>query len=252
MIERYGGVVVKSLGDGILAAFDAEQAAVGAALEMLSLAPRHRLQVHVGVQCGDVLVEGGDMFGQAVNTASRLSAMARPSEVLVTRDVLDRLPALLRGTAQRLQNMPIKGLHDPLELYALTRADPSATRSAATTVDQTDTLPTFGLEIRLGTDTWNVAPLSGLHMGRHQSNDLVVTGDHVSRRHAMIVTRRGKYVLVDQSVNGTWLAADDGTCVHLLREEATLHGAGAIYLGQPPDRTTPQPISYRTLARPGP
>jgi hypothetical protein len=53
-------------------------------------------------------------------------------------------------------------------------------------------------------------------------------------------------VIIDQSVNGTWIVAADGTRAHLLRGEATLHGAGDIVLGVPPDAPGAVRISYRT------
>lgn len=246
LIESHDGDIVKSLGDGLLAAFRAEDQAVAAALRMLAIAPDHGLQVRIGVQAGDVLVEGGDMFGQAVNTASRLAAMARPSEAIVTRAVVDHLPAPLRAGAQRLHRVPVKGLHEHLELYAVRRFDPSATRSTAASIEIADDLPALGLRLRCGGRSWDVDPLAGAHLGRHPTNDVVVTGDHVSRRHAMIVARHGTYVLIDQSVNGTWVVADDGTRAHLLRGEATLHGAGNIVLGLPPDEPGATPIHYHT------
>jgi len=247
LIETHGGSVVKSLGDGILAAFGSERAAVDAALAMLARAPHHRLRVRVGVHAGEVLVEKGDVFGQAVNTASRLLEKARPSEILVTSDVVGRLPATLQRSARRLHDMAIKGLREPLELFVLGNEDPSATLTITDTFDLKTILPTFGLEVRLGERTWSVGPLSGLNLGRDASNDLVVEGERVSRRHATIKNRRGKYVLIDQSVNGTWLVSDDGTCVQLLREEAPLHGTGRIHLGLPPEHPLALPISFRTL-----
>ena len=54
-------------------------------------------------------------------------------------------------------------------------------------------------------------------------------------------------MLADQSVNGTWLAPQDGSCMHLLREEAPLHGSGCLHLGLPPEHPRSLAIRYRSL-----
>ena len=244
-VERHGGVVVKSLGDGILAAFGDDPAAVGAALAMPECAARHSVQVSVGVHTGEVLVEDGDVFGQAVNVASRLAGLAKPSEVLVTEDVLGHLAPSLRMTARRMQNVAIKGLSEPIELFALGHEGPAATMAVSEDLSLDD-LAT-ALRVQLGEQTWSVTARGRLRLGRDAGNEVVVAGDRVSRNHAVIAWRRGKFVLSDQSVNGTWLS-EEGVPAHLLREEATLHGPGVITLGVAPDHPLAEPITYRIVA----
>jgi class 3 adenylate cyclase len=247
LIERQGGTIVKFLGDGILAAFEDERAAVDTAMRMVADAPSHQLQVAIGVHTGEVIVEESDVFGQAVNVASRLSAKARPAEILVSREVMDCLSPGLRAQTRPLHGVAIKGLAEPMELFALSddASSPGTTISAAS---DDALLPPPGMELRIGDRRWDIHPGKRFHLGRDPSNDLVVSGGLVSRQHAVIASRHGKYVIVDRSVNGTWLVPDDGSRLHLLREEEALHGAGRIVLGVQPDDPLAVPISYRALS----
>lgn len=244
--RRHGGEVVKSLGDGLLVAFGAEAGAVEAAFGMVASAPSHRLRVRVGLHAGEVLESRGDLFGQAVNTAARIAALARPSEVLVSSDVYGRLREDLQFEARKVPALSVKGVSEPLQLYALAQRDGSATLTlTATSIQPLLRSGAGGLELELGGRTWSVGPLARFTLGRGPENDLVLDLQQVSRRHASIHKRRGKFVLADQSVNGTWLVPDDGSRLHLVREEAPLHGSGRLHLGLDPERGRDHAIVYR-------
>ena len=69
-------------------------------------------------------------------------------------------------------------------------------------------------------------------LGRNPSSDLLVEADLVSRVHAYCVYRRGKFILIDQSTNGTFVKTAEGREVYLRREEIPLIGRGIIGLGE--------------------
>jgi adenylate cyclase len=246
--EYYGGRLVKSLGDGLLCAFASEPMAIDAAFDLLALAPRHRLRVRIGVHAGDVLEEDRDLYGQAVNAAAHLTSLARPSEILVTSEVIAGLAPERRLEARQVHGLALKGWREPVDLFVMERADASATLVATAAIARTPGVAFHELELQRGDRTWRVGPLAGLTLGRDAGNDVVVEGEKVSRRHASIAERGGKFVLADQSVNGTWLVPSDGSVLRLLREEATVYGSGHIVLGLPPDHPKAAPIEYRTLA----
>ncbi len=247
LVQSHGGRLVKSLGDGLLAAFESESAGVEAAIEMIDQATEHRLRVHIGLHCGEVLEEDGDLFGQAVNTALRICALAKPSEILISPEVFQRLPRSQQAAARRIPALAVKGLREELELFVLEHhEDTSTTLNLGATSIRSLLASRAALELLLGDRTWLVDPLAPFTLGRGPENDLVVDRQEVSRRHASISLRRGKMVLQDQSVNGTWLVPDDGSCLHLLREEAPLHGSGRLYLGMSPESPGAQAIAYRS------
>jgi len=72
-----------------------------------------------------------------------------------------------------------------------------------------------------------------LTLGRDSANDVVIVTRHASREHARIEWRRDKFVLIDQSTNGTYVQGDGAAEVLLRIEEFTLNGSGVISFGHP-------------------
>jgi adenylate cyclase len=83
-----------------------------------------------------------------------------------------------------------------------------------------------------------------ISMGRGEQNDLMIPMDCVSRVHARIEFRRGKFVLVDQSTNGTFLSTPVHKEVFLHLDELALEGHGLIGLGRKPDPGNKEKIYF--------
>ena len=88
-------------------------------------------------------------------------------------------------------------------------------------------------------------PASPLSIGRHAGNDLVVADAMASRNHARIERRKDKYVLIDQSSNGTYVRFDSGEQFRLLREEMILHGSGTLSFGHAPDAQGAELVTFK-------
>ncbi|MEO0618941.1 MAG: adenylate/guanylate cyclase domain-containing protein [Pseudomonadota bacterium] len=87
VVAEHGGRVVKLMGDGMLVEFQSVVDAVNAAItiqEAAQAAPDETLQLRIGINLGDVIVDGDEIYGEGVNIASRLEALAEPSEVWVS------------------------------------------------------------------------------------------------------------------------------------------------------------------------
>lgn len=82
-------------------------------------------------------------------------------------------------------------------------------------------------------------------LGRSPSNHIVIPHRLVSRQHARIELRRGKFILIDQSTNGTYLLMSGRKPTLLRRDEITLEGEGIIGLGQKVISTSPEVIQYQ-------
>jgi DNA-binding SARP family transcriptional activator len=115
VIDAHGGTLVKSLGDGLIAAFDSASTAVRASQEMqASIQHRNRLHqsiaplhIRVGVSVGDVIWTGGDVDGSPAIEAERLQAAAQPDQILCSRHVV----ALTGGRfAQQLRSLGARSL----------------------------------------------------------------------------------------------------------------------------------------------
>ncbi len=86
--------------------------------------------------------------------------------------------------------------------------------------------------------------LPALTMGRGPTNRFVVSDPRASRLHARIEFRRGKFILIDHSTNGTHLSPVNGKKVILRRDETTLRGEGAIGLGREVSLGAPMAVHY--------
>jgi class 3 adenylate cyclase len=89
LVAKYRGRVVKSTGDGILATFDGPARAVRCATELLDAASQQGITLRAGLHTGEIELRPTDVVGIAVHTANRISALAEPSEILVSRTVVD-------------------------------------------------------------------------------------------------------------------------------------------------------------------
>lgn len=254
-VEGHSGRVVKHLGDGMLCAFESDLDAVLAALEMCERNNGQGLAIRVGVNAGQVLEDGGDVFGDAVNTAARISARARPMEILVSGELEASLSDELRSQARPVPPLTVKGKRDPLRLLALW-SDQASTSSQgpAETLCLTQPADPPTAEIRVARLALSYLDKSltlvgeeQVTIGRDTDCNLSVSSRHASRLHARVFGRGGRFVLADQSSNGTFLIQGRRTRLHLVREEAILYGAGSIYLGEDPEKGEIEPVRYRIL-----
>ena len=116
-LARYRGNEIRSLGDGFLATFDGPARAVRCACAISEAVRPLDIQVRCGLHTGEIETAGDDVQGIAVHIASRVSALAEAGEILVSRTVKD----LVAGSGLHFKergNHPLKGLQEPMELYA--------------------------------------------------------------------------------------------------------------------------------------
>ena len=86
---------------------------------------------------------------------------------------------------------------------------------------------------------------SSAGIGRAETCEIVVGSPLASRLHARIESRRGKFVFIDQSTNGSYVKTEDGSVVYLRREELPLWGSGEISLGSSFDEDTTHWLHFK-------
>jgi class 3 adenylate cyclase len=121
-LARFGGREVKTLGDGFLLTFDGPARAIRCARDVLDSSQELGVRVRAGLHTGECEAMGDDLGGIAVHIAARVSALAEPSEVLVSRTVKD----LVAGSGIEFEDRGVhelKGVPDTWELHAATRAN---------------------------------------------------------------------------------------------------------------------------------
>jgi class 3 adenylate cyclase len=117
-LARFGGHLVKRTGDGVLATFDGPARAVHCATAIRDATRQVGLDIRAGLHTGEIEVRGDDIAGVAVNIAARVSALAEPGEVLVSRTVTD----LVAGSELRFEDRGahvLKGIPDNWRLFAV-------------------------------------------------------------------------------------------------------------------------------------
>jgi len=126
-IEEHRGRIVKNTGDGLLAEFPSVVDAVRCAVEvqrgMLDREPEvpeeSRIRFRIGVNLGDVIVEEHDIFGDGVDVAARLEALAEPGGISISRVVRDQIRDKLPYPFEDIGEQSIKNIARPVRVYAL-------------------------------------------------------------------------------------------------------------------------------------
>jgi class 3 adenylate cyclase len=251
-VSSYEGQLVKTLGDGLMAVFDAALPAVQAAMLMHEVLEGvvHRanergassglraLRLQVGMARGEVVEMRGDCFGDAVNVAARLLDHAGDNETLITVEVLQGLPLDLRSRFRNLDRLVLRGRAEPAQVHVM-----GGRRGAAGDAPVTQFSGEFsgGISepdcLRLmwaGRSRVFASHQTPAVLGRSPQAGFCVDDGRVSRTHARIDSHSGSFQITDLSYNGSFVRFADGEIVSLRRGSCTLHGSGTIGLGGSP------------------
>jgi len=251
---EFDGKVIKTIGDEIMCRFPNPESGVSAACDMhaaLKADPKLKalnIAVRIGLHNGMVLIEQGDLFGDAVNIAARMVAQAKADQIITTRETVDLLADDWAQTIRSLGRVRVRGKQEELELCEVIWQEESASLTQLFNVDRQEELRLLlqqRLTLEYGSYKIEIKSASQpFRMGRCAQNDLVIDRELVSRSHANIEFRQGKFVLVDHSTNGTYLMLENGSRFFVRREEFTLQDRGIICLGQAVSKEKPDLIHY--------
>lgn len=236
-IEGFRGRIVKNIGDEVMAVFgkadDAFQAAIEMQQRISDLPPVSgvKLAIRVGFHHGQVIEEGGDVFGDSVNTAARLAGLAKAGQVLISGQTQALLSPLLQLSTRDLDQMSVKGKAEELHVFEVIWQESEELTMKAESIRPAAVSGGQGARLCVRY-AGNVIMLdekkSLLSMGRDAECDVVVRDRRASRNHARIERRGEKFVLSDQSTNGTFVTFASEPELFLRREEVVLRGSGVI------------------------
>jgi adenylate cyclase len=237
LTEQHGGRVIKTIGDEVMAVF-AEASNAGAAARDIQLginemAPvgKVRLGVRIGMHQGPVMEKAGDLFGDTVNLAARLTEMASRGQIITSLDTVNLLTPLQKMDCRQLYSIPVKGKEREVPICELMWTDTDDATQVVAQRASTDAGNALRLIYRSRVLTLG-AEKKSVVLGRDNTADLVIPDRMASRAHCEIEQRQDKFVLADRSANGTYLSIDGDREIVLRREEAMLRGHGFIALGQ--------------------
>lgn len=249
--KRHDGDIIKTIGDEILCAFPTAAAAIDAAMAMQQelaeqvAAGKSTLRIRIGLHFGEVIREGGDVFGDAVNVAARMAGLAAADQIMTTRSTAENLPPPLRSCIRYLGQTSVKGKREDIQICeAIWKADAELTMMPSTmpSVARVSRTATLTLS-HAGRKLTLSAQQSTAVIGREKECDIAVDDPLASRRHARIELRNGKYILIDQSTNGTYLN-QGGKVSFLHREELPLNSSGIFSLGHEVAANSPEAVHY--------
>ena len=234
------GRVIKTIGDEVMSSFPTADAAADAAIQMqeaineLKPVGNTKIGIRIGFNLGPIVVQAdGDIFGDAVNVASRLSHVAVKGQIITARDTVLQMAPMLKSATRKITAIQIKGKAVEVEVYELMwQQSEDATTMAKGGASIFKTKKTVLRLILQGQEHKLTDERTAVSMGRDATADLVITDRMASRSHGKIERRLDKFVLTDHSANGTFVMVEGDREIVLRREEFTLRGNGWIAFGQ--------------------
>jgi adenylate cyclase len=129
-VAEHRGRIVKTTGDGVLIEFPSVVDAVRCAVEIqrgmaersAAMSPHRRIELRIGINIGDVIIDGDDIYGDGVNVAARLEALAEPGSICVSRIVHDQVQDKLDVAFQDLGDHTVKNIARPVRVYRIAAA----------------------------------------------------------------------------------------------------------------------------------
>ena len=133
-ITAHGGRIVKLMGDGLLAEFPSVVEAVQCASDIQqAMADREpeisddrRIRLRVGINLGDIIVEGSDIYGDGVNVAARLEGLADPGGICISGPAFDTVDGKLDLAFESVGEQQVKNIAKPVRIYRLASGSPQA------------------------------------------------------------------------------------------------------------------------------
>ncbi len=253
--KEHSGTVIKTIGDEIMCTFPGADEAAAAAVDMQEAMEEDVteggaegsdtiLAIRVGFHYGPTLMEGGDVFGDAVNVAARMAAQAKGGQIITSQPTIDLLAPVMRASSRFVDRAPIKGKKEEINIYEIIWQEEDVTRMATGLLVE-EQKPEVKLNVNYNNqDIVLNKDRPGLMMGRSQQCDLPINEKLASRQHVRIELRRDKFFIIDQSTNGTHVFIDGEEPSFLRREEMPIHGNGQISLGRAFDEGPTEVVSF--------
>ncbi len=126
-IAEHGGRIVKTMGDGLLLEFPSVIEATQCSVEIQqgmterneNISEDRRIVFRFGVNLGDVIIEGEDIFGDGINIAARLQSLAEPGDICISASVYDQITGKLEFDFTDLGELALKNIERPIRAYSL-------------------------------------------------------------------------------------------------------------------------------------
>lgn len=252
--ESHDGTVIKTMGDEVMSTFPTADDAMNAAKQMqerisasseLAHGQGH-VAIRIGCHFGEVVREQRDIFGSAVHTANRMTSQAKGQQIITTLATVERMSPEWKAAARQIDVATVRGKADEVVLFEVLWQPDDATSMLPTVAWDRQrsgnpkrlSLRYQGREVTLGEGRKSAT------LGRADDNDVVVKGNLISRLHARVECSRDRFILVDESTNGTFVQPVAGEEIFVRRDQTLLTGEGVIGLGRAAQPGTALAVHY--------
>src|SRR6516225_1386683 len=131
LVSKHHGRVIKVMGDGVLVEFASAVSAVQCAADLQQamaasnreLSEDRQIMLRIGINLGDVMVEGSDLYGDGVNIAARLEAIADPGGIVLTRTTYDYMKSKVKVGFEAIGVQRLKNIAEPVRVYRVGSSD---------------------------------------------------------------------------------------------------------------------------------
>jgi class 3 adenylate cyclase len=236
-VLAHQGRIVKTIGDEVMAVLPSADEGMLAAsdiqLRVSALPPAgaNKLAIRIGFHYGPAIEERNDYFGDAVNVAARMTALAKGGQIITNAESVEALSPLLRQSTRSLYPMAVAGKAEEIRICEVIWQDGEEhTMITSRDVPVSEWEPKLRVK-HAGREIIMSSKHPTVTIGRDAVNEIVIGDRKASRMHGRIEHRRGKYYVVDQSTNGTFVTIEKDPELTLIREQAMLRGRGLMSFG---------------------
>lgn len=211
---RYGGRIFKTTGDGALVEFKSAVEAVKSAVDIQrALAERDKelsedrsVRLRIGISLGDVIVEGGDLYGNGVNVAARMERLAASGSICISGNVYDQVRGATDVAFEDLGEQMVKNIDRPIKAYSV-HLEPASAAPVVPQPNEPLTLPDKPSIAVLPFTNMSSDPEQE-HFSDGLAEDIITTLSHISN--LFVIARNSSFVYKGQAVDVRKVAADLG------------------------------------------
>jgi adenylate cyclase len=191
LVSKHHGRIIKVMGDGVLVEFGSAVEAVSCAValqEAMAVANEaaeesRRVVLRIGINLGDVMVEGGDLYGDGVNVAARLEGIADPGSVVVSETVFKHVRGRVKFRFDDLGEQQLKNIDEPVRTYRVRQDAGAATPGPALNLPDKPSIAVLPFENMSGDPTQDYVGdgiAENIITGLSRFRDLFVIARHSS------------------------------------------------------------------------
>jgi class 3 adenylate cyclase len=236
--HRHGGKLIKTIGDEIMCTFPGAVQGLLASTDMQrrmksdAAFVQDNIGIRIGLHHGEALVEEKDVFGDAVNVAARMAAIAKRDQIVATASTAMNITNAAGVRVRSVGTARVAGKLLPIEIVDVMWQEDVSHVTTVQRIVQFAKNKRVVLNLRFLDREFQIDELADpFTLGREEGHSLTIESDWVSRDHAMIEWKKGHFILSDRSTNGTWVKiGNEELLVH--RDAFHLRRSGTISLGQ--------------------